>query len=300
MAVGRRIKIPNLHKALLVGCNFMTLLLTIVIAVMQALIVIIPLKGKLSDNRYKFPRNFTKRGYLLISCCIVTMIATISVFFITEREERVNKTILTQQLKERDSIHQQKIVEAGRQYIEELDKSNKNTVEALAKYGLHYDSLQNKVVRLIRDSSRTDIPYLEVCGYSFQDFYRNNDSIKFPIALCNNQGTVASKIHANFKLLFQKGTDIANLYNENVFPNFVNIPAHSNKSKTFTFKHRVLPTIDKIFLLVRGKCSNQKGTATSEIYSFVIMDFAAKRYREYDFTNDSLLYAYMIRNKFTR
>ena len=283
-----------------VACNFMTLILTIVIAIMQALIVIIPLKGKLSDNRYKFPKYFTNRGYFLISCCVVTVIATVSVFFITEREERLSKRILDQQLKERDSIHQQKIVEAGKQYIEELDKSNKNTVEVLAKYGLHYDSLQNKIVKLIRDSANADVPYLSICGYRSDEFYRNNDIIKFPVELCNNQSTVASNIQANIKLIFQRGNDVANLYNENVFPNFISIPAHSSKSRTFRFKHRILPTIDKIFLLVRGKCSNQKGTIFSEIYDFLIMDFSAKCYHEFDFTNDSLLYAYMINHKLTR
>jgi hypothetical protein len=62
----------------------MKLILTVIIAILQAFIVIIPLRGKLSDNRRKFPNNFTWRGYSLIGCCILTIVCT-SIVFLNDR-----------------------------------------------------------------------------------------------------------------------------------------------------------------------------------------------------------------------
>ena len=128
---------------------------------MQTLIVIIPLKGKLSDNRTKFPKNFTKLGWFLISCCVVTTICTIIFFILTDREEEKGKLILSTQLQQRDSIHQQKIIEAGKSYTAKLDSSNKNTIEALAKYGLKYDTAQKRIEKLVSDSSKRNITIIQ-------------------------------------------------------------------------------------------------------------------------------------------
>jgi hypothetical protein len=130
----------------------MKILLTVIIAIMQTFIVTIPLKGKLSDNRHKFPKNFTKLGWMLITCCIVTMACTILVFIVTGKEEEKSKLTLSNQLKERDSLHQQRIIEAGNRYIGKLDSSDKKTIEALAKYGLKYDTAEKRIEKLVRDS----------------------------------------------------------------------------------------------------------------------------------------------------
>ncbi|MEJ8816434.1 hypothetical protein [Lacibacter sp. H407] len=123
----------------------MKIILTIIIAIMQTLIVIIPLKGKLSDNTSKFTKNFTKLGWVLISCYIVTTFCTVIFFLVTDAEEEESKSSLFSQLQERDSIHQQRIIEAGKSYTEQLNSSNKNTIEALAKYGLKYDTAQKTI-----------------------------------------------------------------------------------------------------------------------------------------------------------
>jgi hypothetical protein len=150
---------------------------------MQTLIVIIPFKGKLSDNRSKLSKNFTKLGWFLISCCIVTTICTVIFFILTDSEEEKSKLTLSTQLQVRDSLHQQRIIEAGKSYTEKLDSSNKNTIEALAKYGLKYDTAQKKIEKLVSDSSKRNITIIQ-----------GNDPI---FGLCSDNGIRIKEKHGD-------------------------------------------------------------------------------------------------------
>ena len=164
---------------------------------MQGLIAIIPLKGKLSDNRFDFPKNFTRLGYSLIVCCIITMICTILLFSKSEKEEDEYKTILKSELSTRDSIHQKRIDQANEKYILKLDSNNKNTIELLAKYGLKYDSSQKVIAKLVQDSSKRNItiingddPVLMFCsGSGIYDVIHRKDTLFFKIKLCSEKAT---------------------------------------------------------------------------------------------------------------
>jgi hypothetical protein len=175
----------------------MKIVFTVIIAVMQAFIVIIPLKGKLSDNRHKFPKNFTRLGYSLIVCCFITLACTIILYFLSEEEEKAGQELLQYQLRNRDSVHQNLITEANKHYIVTLDSSNKATMELLAKYGLKYDSSQKVIAKLVRDSSkrsttiiRAEDPELSLCPENgITDVFNRNDTLLLKLRFCSSKST---------------------------------------------------------------------------------------------------------------
>jgi len=182
----------------------MKIVLTIIIAIMQALIVIIPLKGKLSDNRSKFPRNFTKLGYSLIVFCIITIICTILLFTTSEQEQKNTQKLLQTELKNRDSINQNKIDAANEKYIFKLDSSDKNTIKLLAQYGLKYDSSEKRIEKLVTDSANKHItiinsedPIFNLCDVEVVN--KNTDSITFKLIFCSRDAT---SYNIDFKLDF--------------------------------------------------------------------------------------------------
>jgi hypothetical protein len=170
----------------------MKLFLTIAIAILQAFIVIIPLKGKLSDNRRKFPYNFTWKGYFLITSCILTIICTVFVLLMADKDEELSRINLTSQLRVRDSIYQNQIREAATKYEDKLDRSDKNIIELLAKYGLRYDSAQKAIAKLVKDSSTKKItiiqennPTISLCiDKGIKVLKNQNDSLQLQFWFC--------------------------------------------------------------------------------------------------------------------
>ncbi len=161
---------------------------------MQTLIAIIPLKGKLSDNRFKFPKNFTKLGYSLICCCIITTICSILLFIKSEKDNDDSQNKLHSELSNRDSINQIKFDLAKNQYIEKLDSNNKNTIELLAKYGLKYDSAAKRIEKLVKDSTNrqttiinSEDPNFDLCKIQVER--ETNDSLFFKMTFCSENAT---------------------------------------------------------------------------------------------------------------
>lgn len=153
-----------------------SLILTIVIALMQVLIVSIPLSGKLSDNRRSLLKKLTKRGWALIISCSIVAIITIFLFVLSESKEEQNEKTLQLQLQHRDSIHQKIVADAALKYIEKLDKSSLETAKALAKYGLKYDQTKQEIFKAV--STDTLKPALDP-----EIFIANNKGIEIDTIL---------------------------------------------------------------------------------------------------------------------
>jgi hypothetical protein len=133
----------------------MKTILFLFLLIIQSVIVIIPYQGKLSDNRSQFPKNFTKRGWILVTLCFLTIIITISIFLLSEKENNANSVALKNAILETTN-------KASTKYSQQLDSNNKWTIELLAKYGLKYDSSQMLITKLIKDSSRKTIIQNEI------------------------------------------------------------------------------------------------------------------------------------------
>lgn len=156
------------------------IILLVTILITQILIVIFPFLGKISDNRHNSPKRFTKLGYGLVLCCLVSLVASIMMIKISQDEEKDNKTELENALAERDSINQSKI-----------NFANKNLYDAFAKYGLKYDIAEKRISKLVKDSSRVNIInganpflYIETIEPKIKD-----KSIEFKIDVASKMAT---------------------------------------------------------------------------------------------------------------
>lgn len=251
----------------------MKLILTISVAILQAFIVIIPLKGKLSDNRRKFPYNFTFRGYILIICCLLTITCTTLIFIITDKVDEKSKQILFNQLRSSDSLHQQRIIESGNKYINKLDSSDKNTIELLAKYGLKYDSSQNIIAKLIKDSTKRNVtivngedPVLMLCsGNGIKNAVFNGDTLSLNILLCSEKSTSKIK-ELNLTILSSNGTyttsknyDLALIRKSHKIQNkYSQIESNSSTEIETTYFHVLNQNM--IYLRITGEYTNFDNT----------------------------------------
>jgi len=171
----------------------MKIILTVIIALMQLIIAIIPIKGKLSTEK-RFPKNFTLRGYILIISCIITTICTILLFWKSEYDDNESQLILKKELKSRDSLNDLSISTANKNYVIKLDSSGKKTIELLAKYGLKVDSAQHRIEKLVLDSTKivnkiynSEDPVFELCNVTVES--KTKDSIHFKHFYCSEDAT---------------------------------------------------------------------------------------------------------------
>ncbi|NQX41247.1 hypothetical protein SAMN05421820_107217 [Pedobacter steynii] len=144
----------------------------IALGVLSAVVVILPFTGKVYDDRYKWFKKLTVKGWIVI----ISFIATIGVSYI--------KDIYTDELKQKED-------EANKK----LDNKNKlEIINALARYNLEYDSNQKVIIKLVKDppKNKTAITYgnypeLAVCNISLET--NTADSLFFDISFCVGHST---------------------------------------------------------------------------------------------------------------
>lgn len=138
----------------------MKIILIALIAICQVFITIIPNKFKISDNRRKFPKDFTWTGWGLIILCSLTMISSVWLFLISDNEQNASQARLDTKLKTRDSLHEVSIKTLSKNYSIKVDSSYKKSEETFitvtAKFGLHYDSVNQRLEKKI-DTSKVEI-----------------------------------------------------------------------------------------------------------------------------------------------
>ncbi|EJL64757.1 hypothetical protein [Flavobacterium sp. CF136] len=172
----------------------MKLFLTIIIAAMQFLIVILPLKGKMSDENLRFP-HLTGKGKLLVLCCIITLIATVWLYSKVENDENTSRLKFERELKI-------ELKKANDSYTTKIDSSNKTTIEILAKYGLKVDSAQTRIEKLVKDSTNVVTKIYnsedpEFAMYKIETIKRTADTLKIKIFFTSNDAT---SYKVNFKM----------------------------------------------------------------------------------------------------
>lgn len=137
----------------------MKIILVVIISICQALITSIPIYNKkLSDNRYNFPKNLSVAGRWMLVFIIVTICCTLGLYNISETEQAKFQLTLNDTLKHRDFRHQRREDSLSHTYTKQVDssykKSSQNFDEVILKYGLHFDSLNNKLVKGIDTMKR--------------------------------------------------------------------------------------------------------------------------------------------------
>lgn len=169
------------------------LFLVIIVLATQILVIVFPFIGKISDNRRRWRNRFTKLGYALLICCIISFISSLGLLNISQSEDEENQRKLRIALTERDSINQAKI-----------DRANSNLFESFAKYGLKYDLAERRISRLIKDSSKVsyiigDQPFLHLLNVE-KVLKPNPKSVDFKMTLSSGKST-SYEIKLRFDLI---------------------------------------------------------------------------------------------------
>lgn len=128
---------------------------------------------------------FKSRSRLLFKIISYIILALLGVF-LSISKEKFNDSESAKESKKQDSIAEKKRLESNKDIV-------KNFSEGLAKYYLKYDSVNQKVQRIIKDSIKTskDNTVKPELNIQTTEAERVNDTIKYSVTFfCNTTGIV--------------------------------------------------------------------------------------------------------------
>lgn len=125
---------------------------TILVAVLQLVIAVISISGKLIQEDIK---RLTNRGHFVVGLSILLGYCTIQLFLAQKDESYNSETKLKTELRERDSIYRKTISQERIKYTKIQRDSELDVIKALAKYGLKYDETENKIIKIIENDNKT-------------------------------------------------------------------------------------------------------------------------------------------------
>ena len=161
----------------------MKIILTAIITILQVISIIIPLNGKLSDNRKNFPKNLTKKGISFVFTNILFLFFAIILFVISENESNLKDAKLTSAT---DSlkISQRKIEENGIQIFKLTAKSDSFQRSAyLNSMGVSQQIQESQKIALEK-SDKLDKANQKIISLQ-DDFSKNVIGDGFPIMRTN-------------------------------------------------------------------------------------------------------------------
>ena len=255
-----------------------SLIINIIIASLQIFIFWIPLSGKLSDNRHtrKWYKRLTKKGWAFIGCCIIVASLTIMLFVLSEKKDKESEDKLSQQLAERDSIHQKDIAVAGLKYIDRLNKSSIETAKALAQYGLKYDETKKEIIKFV--STDTIKPSLdpEVVIYNEKGIVLDTiigNQYKFSVKLYNQIAPAKkAKLSLYFLVENDKRIEIIDLEPLGAYAYGNDMNFESINTNHIGIKYNGNPKT--FFFYLTGTFENTRGKAfnINRIYSYNLLE----------------------------
>jgi len=98
-------------------------------------------------------KKITAKAAAIIILTIVAFGLTLGIFLVTEDEELEYKKGVAVA----DSVHRQQIIDLQNENYRKLDSSANTTIEALAVYGLKYDTAQKRIEKLVKDSANNKV-----------------------------------------------------------------------------------------------------------------------------------------------
>ena len=227
---------------------------------------------KAKQNKISF------KGKIFVSTIILTTF--LAIFQYTQNEK--DKIRFESLLANRDSINQKKLTQRD-SVSQKLIIQNKNeTIEALAKYSLKYDSLQNKVIKLVKDSLKGTVinnakpdPYFSICpGDDGAIKTELNDSaLHFKIKFCSLNST-SKNIILKLSILAVKNNRIVLKNNTNHFECFSkNIRLLKDGTLTCGFSLRLNYKPDNVYILVQGTYTDESSSTIFKIDDMANYDF---------------------------
>ena len=180
------------------------------IALLVALSSFISSVGKLLDRRRKGINIVTKRGWLIISLNFGIIILSALQYFFNEKDLKQKDYEATKKQTLRDSVLKSNYDSSLYVLKNKFDTSNINTVstisQTLGKYGYLFDSAQKRLVKIIRDSSKTKIivqqdPILSICSFEGIKLTKTENGLNYFDLLFCSEGSGCTGFNINIAIV---------------------------------------------------------------------------------------------------
>jgi hypothetical protein len=157
----------------------MKLTLILIIAITQGIILFIP-QDKTLNRRANFPKKITNHGWKLIACILLTILCTVILFLISEKEAQG----FDKKIRKRDSITEVSRKKDAKDYEQKLTQANAENRKVLLDYGLEMDEKNKRLQKAVekgRDTTYRGVaPHLELYEIILVDStQRNQYKVKY-------------------------------------------------------------------------------------------------------------------------
>lgn len=235
--------------------------------------------------KWNFP--LTKKGVVLVIVFLFIIGLSIWQDFDDQAEKATVKRLNKIELSRRDSIGNG--IQRTRDSIAYLrsQQSKNETIDALAQYGLKYDTTQRRIEKLVKDSSRVMIvkgiePLIKFCANSPVSVISSNIIDSVTIKVCN-EGAVSRNITMRFFLFVSKANSVNSYesleylfdYKGLITPFSLGYPEWRNFS--IPFKKEIENF--NLHILVTGSYTNSDGSKTFLIDDALYFDFTTKQHK---------------------
>jgi hypothetical protein len=168
------------------------LALLVLIAILAASSSFVSAAGKVADGRKRGLKTLTKKGRITIVLNIAVIAASGIQYYLNDRENTKKEKENKRNLEIRDSLLKRNYDSSLVEIKKKFDTTNIKTIEMLVKYGYKADSANNRLVKIVRDSSKTKImlterPVFKICGDNtgITLLKQDNNKFAYKISFCS-------------------------------------------------------------------------------------------------------------------
>lgn len=233
----------------------------------QAAILLVPFMGSIFDKRRKGLKKIKRLGWYFIFCFLGFVACSICLAYITDIEGELRQKAFEKGLEKRDSINGNKI-----------EKSDKETIELLAKYGLEQNESAKRIERIVQDSTKKTVkiynsvdPYFSLCNILVT---KSGDTIKIKPTACSKEATTYD---LNIKAdLYGFDEGFKTIYDIGPLNDFILIGSklkqNEELSTEFEFKYKFSYDFYIVHIYGYYRKFDGKLIKTSEFFSYSIKD----------------------------
>lgn len=253
--------------------------------ILQTLITIIPLLGKLSDNRKRIPQNLTKLGRVLVVVSTLAILSTITQTHFSDKESNLKESLSKRELTRRDSLHEIRERNTAIELMKRVDSSKQTTTKLLLDYHLAVDSGNNKIVKVLRDSARNtnyygSDPDFSIClnnGIIIDNYQHNDVNSSYfytvKVNMCNNLA-VSKNIDLKLYILGKDDRDSLLYLNKEVVT-ASSVSAGAVLSKEYVLQGTKTKT-SELYIYIKGVYKNSDYTKKLKLDEVFFYNFQNK------------------------
>jgi hypothetical protein len=295
------------------------LVLLILIFIFTSLFGIVSSQGKLYEKSIWHP---TKNGRMAYACGFIIIILSAIQYLLSENEKKAAKAesevarIQTEkQLREDYAVSMAEIIKSQHYNTKELkqnydastiglksryDTSTTNIIKALAKYGLKYDTAQQRIEKLMKDSiaKPLDLPFIAICVDPPNICQKiTPNKFQFTFKLCNTTSYAANELKANIVFLTIRNNEVVLIRNAELFEENDKRLSPNGITRTEYEIEFLHSTPDVIYSYVIMKYKNSYGNTYSN-KQMLCWDLKTAQSIPWDFTVDALIRDYLKKSNF--